>query len=169
MADPIKLQVLRALTTHLEGIKGADYHDLDLTGAVFRGRNRYGEDDPSTMISILEAPRPDGGREAGDLGSSRSFEWELLLQGWTDDDPANPSDPAYLLEDAIIKRLNMLREVHDSRTGMPGNPRYPDVYLLGRLITNIDFGYGVVRPPTDNLSSKAYLYFPLKVGLAVVV
>lgn len=169
MADPLKLQVLKALTTHLEGIQGEDYHGFDLRGCVFRGRNRFGDDEPETFLSILEAPRPDTGRLAGEYDSSRSWTWELLLQGWTEDDPLNPSDPVYLLEDAVTQRLNMIKAVHGNSTGgMPGSPRYPDVFMLGHLITAFDCGPGTVRPPTDNLSRKAFLYLPLRIGLATV-
>jgi hypothetical protein len=162
---PVRLQILRALCAHLEGIVGPDWGDFDLSGKVFRGVNRFGEESPETFLSILEAPRPDSGRQAGENEASRSAEWPLFLQGWTKDDPRNPSDPCYYLLDQIEHRLAMIVRVN----GHSGLPVHPDVYLLGGLITSFQYGPGVVRPPTDGISSKTYLYMPLRVGLATVV
>jgi hypothetical protein len=162
---PLKLQVLRALTTHLEGIVGEEWGGYVLTGCVFRGRNRFGDDTPETFLSILEAPRPDVGREGGENNASRAYEWLLLLQGWTLDDAVNPSDPCYFLQEQVERRLQMIVEM---KMGS-GRPKYPEVYMLGNLVTSFAYGPGVVRPPTDGLSSKAFLYIPLRVGLATTV
>lgn len=163
MPDPIKLQVLKRLTEHLEGINGPDWGGFDLRGCVFRGRNRFGEDMPETFLSLLEAPRSDPGRESGQFGAeARSYDWPILLQGWTVDDPVNPSDPVYFLQEQVERRLSMIIQT-DPNSGFA---RYPDTFLLGRLITKFDCGPGIVRPPTDNLSSKAFLYLPIRIGLA---
>lgn len=162
---PVKLQILRALCSHLEGIVGPDWGDFDLTGKVYRGRNRFGDDCPETFLSILEAPRPDGGREGGENKANKSGEWSLLLQGWTTDDPVNPSDPIYYLQAEVESRLSMIVDVN----GHSGIPRFRDVYMLGNLVTSFSYGPGVVRPPTDGVSSKAFLYMPIRVGLATVV
>lgn len=163
MPDPLKLQVLKALTEHLEGIQGPDWGDFDLRGCVFRGRNRFGEDMPETFLSLLEAPRNDAGRETGEFGAeARSYEWPILLQGWTKDDPINPTDPVYHLQEVVERRLRMIIASHSGS----GFPLYPEVWLLGRRITKFDCGPGIVRPPTDNLSSKAFLYLPIRIGLA---
>lgn len=163
--DPLKLQVLKALTAHLEGIKGPDWGGFDLEGNVFRGRNRFGDDAPETFISILEAPRTDPGREAGTNLEARNYEWPLLLQAWTKEDAVHPSDPIYFLEREIIFRLAMLTMEKQGS----GFPRYPEVYMLGGLVSSFGYGPGTVRPPTDGLSSKSFLYMPLRVGLATVV
>ena len=163
--EPLKLQVLKALTAHLEGIKGPDWGDFDLTGCVFRGRNRFGDDVPETFISILEAPRTDPGREAGTNSEARNYDWPLLLQAWTKEDAVHPSDPIYMLEQEITLRLTMIIAVK----GGNGFPRWPETYMLGGLVSSFGFGPGTVRPPTDGLSSKSFLYMPLRVGLATVV
>ena len=163
-AEPIKLTVLKALTAHLEGIVGPEWGDYDLRGAVYRGRMRFGDDEPTTFLSIVEAPRPDSGREAGENRATRSYEWPLLLQGWTADDVKNPTDPVYYLLDQVERRLNMIIEVKSHS----GSPAHPSVYMLGGLITNLSFGPGVCRQPTDGVSSKAFLYIPLRVGLATI-
>lgn len=168
MPDPIKLQVLKRLTTHLEGIEWQDPQsdETTLEGRVFRGRTRFGENDPGTFLSILEAPRPDSGREGGENNSSKHYVWSLLLQGWTYDDEVNPSDPAYLLQEAVRLRLNMIMA---ERPGGMGGGLHPEIYRLGGLVTSFTQSPGVVRPPTDGISSKAFLYLPLQVGLATVV
>ena len=162
---PLKLQVLKALTEHLQGIVGPDWGDFDLSASVFRGRNRFGENDPVTMLTILEAPRPDQGREGGENNASRSYEWSLLLQGWTTDDPVNPLDPCYYLQEQVERRLDMIVAVKPGS----GFPRHPTAYMLGGLVSSFSHGPGVVRPPTDGLSSKAFLYMSLRGGLATVV
>lgn len=162
MADPIKLQILKALTTHLEGI---EWNDSTLQGCVFRGRNRFGDNDPETMLSLLEAPRPDTGREGGEFSQARSYTWELLLQAWTKDDPENPSDPMYFLQEVIEQRLGMIIATNSGS----GFPTYPGIYMLGRTIHGFRYGPGVIRPPTDNISSKTFLYMPIRIDLASVV
>lgn len=169
MDEPIRLTVLKALTAHLEGIVhsvGEDWDGFNLAGRVYRGISRYGaEMGEEEFLSILEAPRPDAGITTGVLNSSRVEEWPLLLQGWTKDDKTNPSDPVYRLMNVVELRLKEIVAVH-GRTGMP---IVPSKYLLGNLITSFSFGPGVVRPPTEGISSKAFFYLPLRVGLATVV
>lgn len=162
MADSYRLSVLKALTAHLETISVAGGYNFNLTGAVFRGRGRFGDGDPETMVSILENPRPDYGSRAGD-GSTRSELWPLLIQAWCPDDPANPSDPVYGLLDDIERHLAKVI----AESPATGAPLYPDVYLLGGKISSLELTPGVVRPPTDGVSSRAFLYLPVRVGLAV--
>lgn len=161
MADSLRLQVLKALTTHLEGVAKEDGYNYDLDGAVFRGRGRFGDGDPDVMVSILENPRPDFGNPVGD-GTTRHEMWPLLIQGWCPDDAENPSDPVYGLLDDVERRLMMLVAVNRNS----GNPVHPDLYLLGRTVTDIALTPGVVRPPTDGISSRAFFYLPVRVGLA---
>lgn len=163
-AEPIKLTVLKALTTHLEGIVGPDWGDFDLRGCVYRGRSRFGENEPDTFLSIVEAPRPDTGREAGENRATRHFEWPLLLQGWTKGDSEHPTDRVYYLQQEVERRLNMIIDVK----GSSGFPVHKDIYMLGGLITHFSFGPGVVRQPTEGISSTAFLYVPLRVGMATI-
>lgn len=162
MADSYRLAVLKALTAHLVGVSVAGGYNYDLEGRVFRGRGRFGDSDPETMVSILENPRPDFGTTAGD-GTTRAEKWPLLIQGWCPDDRDNPSDPVYGLLDDVERRLAMV--IAESQK--TGQPIYPDVYLLGRTITGLEITPGVVRPPTDGVSSRAFFYLPVRVGLAV--
>lgn len=176
MEEPIRLTVLKALTTHLEGIvhvapdpennvEGVDWGGFNLSGAVFRGRAVFGDNSPDTMLSILEAPRPDFPNYGGTNREAANETWQLLLQGWTVDDKLNPTDPAYHLMQVVELRLE---QIIATKRGS-GAPAYPSAYMLGNLISSFSFGPGVVRPPTEGVSSKAFFYMPLRVGLATVV
>lgn len=165
MDDSYRLKVLKALTAHLKLIKDepgvADYSGFDLSNAVFRGRNVYGESDPKTMVSILEAPRPDSAQLVGANGEGRWENWNLLVQGWCQDDPENPTDAVYQLMQVVEMQMQKLIASH-SHTGAP---KYPDMFMLGALVTSFQFGPGVVRPPTEGISSKSFFYLPVRVGL----
>jgi hypothetical protein len=161
MADPHRLLVLKALTAQLNTITVANGYRFDIGANVFRGRSVFGENDPEVMLSLLESPRPDNAIYASD-DTIRVEKWSLLLQGWCPEDPANPSDNAYLLQDDAESCLGQIVAV----TPNTGKALFPQAYLLGGLITSFTFGPGVVRPPLDGVSSRAFFYLPLRVGLA---
>jgi hypothetical protein len=165
VADPNRLAVLKALTALLETVvPTAPTIEPALTsmeGLVFRGRNRFGDDDPKTMLSILEAPRPDSSLFTAE-NQARADDWLLLVQGWCPDDKANPSDAVYFLMDDVENTLDRIIRVSPGT----GYPKYPSDYMLGGLITRCQFGPGTVRPPTENISSKSFFYLPVRVGLA---
>lgn len=166
MGDSKQLLILKMLTAHLQGITPANGYDFDLSEAVFRGRSMFGANDPETMLSILEAPKPDNGLAAGENRIKRSEEWLLLLQGWTLDDKINPTDPIYGLKAAAEKRLSEVIDVNPET----GNPLIPAIYLLPnatgkQMIAEMAIGPGVVRPPDAQVSSKSFFYLPLRVML----
>lgn len=162
MITSYRLDVLLALTALLKQIVPVeDEHDFDLSNAVFRGRAFFGAESPDTMIAILESPRPDVGSTAGDNGEERSERWPLLVQGWTNDDPENPTDPLYLLLQVVEDQLQKVVETRPAS----GLPLYPEAYMLGKRVTTFTFGPGVVRPPSEGVSSKAFFYLPVYVGL----
>lgn len=166
---PFKLNVLRALTDAFKEITPANGYINDLsdfdpgdsvpTERVYRGRAWFGDSDPDTMVSVLEAP------SAADLvadppiaTTSAEVDWELVVQGFVTDDPVHPTDPAYLLLADMRKRLSVERnrKVAGSRSQL-------DPLGLGtgrNRITEIRYGSGVVRPP-DEVSSKAWLWLPV--------
>lgn len=161
MADSKQLDILKQLTTHLEGITTANGYPLTLTGRVFRGRADFGENDPVPAISILEAPRPNDALAADEDALIRSEDWVLLLQGWAEDDRRNPSDPVYRLKACVEKRLS---EIALTRNGVGLLP----IFRLGGRIAGLRIGPGLCRP-ADQLSPRAYFYLPLIVTLAVNV
>ena len=166
---PFKLRAQRALTAALKTIvpdEGyvndlADYDpgDGEMLARVYRGRAWFGDSDPIPMVSILEGIEP--GEEVAEqpaLSQSGDYWWPLLIQGWIDDDPLNPTDPAYVLLADVRRRLF----VEKARTA-PGT-RQPDPFGLGiagrNKILGMRIGAGVVRP-ADDVSSKAWFWLTL--------
>jgi hypothetical protein len=162
MADSRQLDILKRLTTHLEGITTANGYPVTLAGRVFRGRADFGDSDPVPAISILEAPRPNDGFPADDDALIRSEDWVLLLQGWAEDNRRNPTDPVYELKACVEKRL---AEIAQTRNGVG---LYPDTFRLGGRIAGLRIGPGLCRP-ADQISPRAYFFLPLIVTLAVNV
>lgn len=155
------LRILQALTDHLRGITPGNGYDFDLADSVFRGRNHFGDSDVLPAVSVLEAPRTeDPTALAGDLNQIRKEDWYLLVQGWVPDDKTNPTDSAYLLKASCEDRLSQLTAV-DRQTG---KPVFPTVYLLGRTVVAISIGPGIVSPPREQISNKAFFFLPLTVS-----
>lgn len=161
MPESPRLTVIKALTTQLETITVVNGYTRDMTGKVFRGRSTFGQESPEEMLSILEAPRPDFGLLAAEHGRLRKEDWMLLVQGWTDEDPVNPSDNAYNFAQEVEECLGRVIAVASNT----GRPTYPSEYMLGNRITSFAISPPVIRPPTDGVSSKTFFYFQVKVGL----
>lgn len=177
MADSYRLTVLKRLTTLLEGMTLTEYGYTDatlegpalMTGCVIRGRMVFGDNDPKTMISILEAPRSDG--FIFSLDGTRLDRWPLLIQGWRPDDKTHATDPLYSMVDDVERRLSRITAVSPNT----GYPKYSTDYLLGagmdgtgQLIASFEMGAPIVRPATNaqGVSSRSFMYLPIQVGLA---
>lgn len=155
MADPKRLVVLKALCAHIEAqVRISNGFQHDLQGRVFRGRSAFGQDDPLPMVSVLEAPRPGQNLVTAKNGVQLD-EWPLYFQGWAQDDPNNPTDPAYRLAADVKQALAML---------IDRRPESAPYYLLGDLVLDLTISPGTVRPP-DQVSSWAYFYLPVTVKL----
>lgn len=154
MADPFRLKVLKALTAVLETITPANGYTHDLSGKVFRGRDIFGDDDPLPMVSILEAIEQS--EDVAPPNSSPEFKgpWELLIQGFVENDRANPSDPAHVLMAEVKKALAQER-VKD---------RQYDIFGLGNRVFQLRISPGVVRPP-DDVSAKAYFWLRITIEM----
>lgn len=154
MADSKRLVILKALTTHLQGITIANGFQHNLNGAksVRRGIGVVSQDDPKPMIVITEPLNPD--REPVKAGGSRRpvqrETWNLLIQGWAVDDADNPTDPAHNLMADVKKRIAEL-----------GNEESPN-FRLGGLISDVTIEPGTVRPPEE---TSPLAFFWLRVGL----
>lgn len=164
--DSIQLTILKAITTHLQGVTPANGYDFDLSAAVFRGRLLYGAEAPDEMVSIVEHLSGDVTADvAGENNIERSETWILLVQGVTKNDVENPTDATYNLKAAVEHRLarTILQDYK-------GQPAYPSEYFFGlkslKVITGITIGPGVVSPPRQGISEKAFFYLPLGIGLA---
>lgn len=168
LPDPLRLRILKAITAALDEINPDDgYHnDLRPTPAPtadnpaaiqrrnFRGRVVFGDTDPLPMTAVLEVPLPPDQYDSAPDNPNRHGPWELMIQGFVEDDFENPTDPAqYLLAD-VVKRL--AQEI--------GNV-YEDEGIFGfRCIQKLRLGVGVVRPP-DEISAKAYFWLPMTLDL----
>lgn len=156
MADPLRLRILMALTTALAGITPANGYQHDLTGKVFRGRSIFSEDDPIPMVSILEAIEQEPLRDIQMPTGAGVVQgpWDLLVQGFVEDDPENPTDPAHRLMADVKKRLAAERL----------RSRQRDILQLGNAVTDIVFSPGIVRP-ADEVSNKAYFWLRVRLSL----
>lgn len=150
MADTKQLTILKSLTTHLQGITPGNGYEFNLSAAVYRGVTRFGSDQALPFVSILESLRPDPNpREAGTEKLVREDTWELLVQGWVDENRQFPTDQLYQLKGAVEKRLAELVTA--------GNP----AYRLGGLVTKLRIGPGVVRAATPQPGGAEAFYLPL--------
>lgn len=159
MADPLKLQILKAMTSSLETISVTGGYRHDLEGSVFRGRNRFDDNDPLPMVSLLEAPVPMDKLAVPPGSQNDSGGWELLIQGFSVDDDENPTDPAHLLM-ADVKRALVLEMNKSSGAYKTTGP-----FGLGKFIRTMYIGQGVVRPPEEYVSAKAYFWLGVRLGI----
>jgi len=153
---PFKLRVMHALTDALKQITPANGYKHDLSASVFRGRKLFGEDDPIPMVSILEAELPVATSAPGRDSGLQKGSWPLLIQGFTHDDHVNPTDPAYLLMADVQQRLAGLRRP----------ARGSAILDMQGRVTEIKIGQGIVRPPDNGESDKAYFWLTLTLDLA---
>lgn len=176
--DPKQLRVLKKLVAHIEGINpdnddphtGLPY-ETDLRGKVYRGRSLLTIDDAEDAVSILEFPRQEIYSPVGDHGVVRMHQWNLMVQGWPADDPANPSDPAYRL--LALVEMRLARLVAEKPQGREGG-LYPDEFMLGQVdgqyeLASLIIAPGIVRPPEDAASRLAMFYMPLVLGVRLNV
>lgn len=169
---PKQLRVLHALTAHLEGINPdnvdpatGDPYTYDLRGRVYRGRSLLTIRDAAEAVALWEFPRQDVWAEVGEYGIVRMTSWSMMIQGWPEDDPDNPSDPAYLLMAKVEMRLSrILAQLPEGR-----GPAFPDEYMLGGELSSLTIAPGIVRPPEDAASRLAMFYMPLVLGVKVNV
>lgn len=152
---PFRLRVLKALTATIEQVNPDNGCHYDLRGKVFRGRVRFSVDDPIPMVSILEAPIPQEVIQSRGENDKSSGAWELLIQGFVEDNRENPSDPAHHLmaevKAALVK--DKRRERGNDMLGMQGR------------VFEMFVGQGSVRPPEDP-TTEAFFWLTLTLRLA---
>lgn len=167
--DPFRLRVLKALTDALKGINPDNgyIHDLrdETLGSrsrprVYRGRDEFGNGDPLPMVSVLESPSAlDPAQKPNDKASYGA--WELLIQGFVEDDPLNPTDPAYHLEAEVRAALAKEKVRRD-------NAGRPNILGLGNgypSVDKIDIGQPVVRPGDGVNSTVAFFWLSITLHL----
>lgn len=156
--DHRKLATLKALTSLLETVSIVEGAPFDLLGKVFRGRQRYGDEMPLPCVSILEAVQQDPGAEYGPDGFGHINQWPVLIQGWVDDDKQYPTDAVYALMGEVELKLNEIIALNQL-----GDGKYP-AFRLGGLVTGMTVGPGIVRPPMEGVSDKAFFFLPVAFG-----
>lgn len=160
-----KLEILKELTALLKTVKSDGNENINaysLENAVFRGRTVYGDNDPVPLVSILEAKGANFADFADDEKIANKTGWNLLIQGWADPvNPENETDAVYELVNDVICALNKINAIRFET----GNPLYPEFYRLGGKIIELTLGDEVVRPSENELSSKAFFYLPIVIGI----
>lgn len=169
MSDPFDLKIQKALAAALKEITPAagyvsnladfDPGDGVLTSRIYRGRAWFGPNDPETMVSILEGIDPSEEVAEPPIESrSGEYDWPLIVLGFVNDDPNNPTDPAYVLKADVRRRLAL-----EMKRKAP-NSNQPDPFGLGvgvrNRIVGLRIGPGVVRP-ADDVSPKAWFWLRL--------
>ncbi len=164
MAKSIRLEILKALTKHLEGITVVNGYDHDLEGQVYRGQSFHNEKlDGKPVLSLIEPKATDFGAYADEEGTFRRDTWVILLQGWAQSDVRNPTDPVYELLADVETRLS---DIVAKDPNSPNKPLWPAIYNLGGLVAGMKLSQPIVRPPEEGLSSRAFFYMPIRFTLA---
>lgn len=170
MSDPFRLRVQKAIATALSQINEAGGYSVNLTGKVFRGRLIFGDNDPVPMISIIEPPLPNEMRPSPLVSAAEDGWWDIIVQGFVRDDRDNPTDPAHVAMADVKKRL--AQEL--ARKGPGSALRQPDPFGVSfnadgttrkNRIEQFKIGAGVVRPPEEAVSTKAYFWLTLKLKI----
>lgn len=164
--DPLRLHIIKTICNGLRGITPGNGYVMDFSGAegteanrVFRGRTVFGSSDPLPALSILEAPIPLDQLPPPSDSTYSSGPWELVVQGFFEDDKDNPCDVAYVgLAD--VKRFFALE-----RQKAQAMKEEDMIFGLGRVVTGLSIGQGVVRPP-DEISAKAYFWLTIALDMA---
>lgn len=162
---PLRLQIVRALSAALKEINPDNGYEFDLRDdgplqRVVRGRLQIGNDEPVPMVSIVEPPmavEPISTKRQPD-NTARVGEWDLIIQGWAQDDPFNPTDVGYQLEAEVRHRL-----AAEKKRGRNG-----ETSILGfdeTKIQNMIIGAPVIRP-NEHISEQAVFYLVVTLHIA---
>ena len=157
---PFRLRVLDGVTNVLKSITVANGYRHDMAEAVFRGRLVFGDDDPVPLIAINEAPLPDTPTLAKPASGVWEGPWELMIQGWVDDDKLNPTDPAHFLMADVRKALAKER----SEQLRPG--RGNNLFGMGGLVTDFQIGASLVRPAEEQVNELANFLLSVTLQIA---
>lgn len=159
LTNPLRLEIQMRMSDVLKTISIANGYSLDIGENVFRGRGVFGDETPVPALSILEVPIPLDQLPPPVDSHMSSGGWELVIQGWVKDDKKNPTDPAHFLLADVKKCL--AGEMKKANWDQPED----GIFGLGRSVTKLYIGAGVVRPP-EEVSSKAYFWLTITLDLA---
>lgn len=162
---PFRLLALQRLTDRMKTITPANGYVSDLSDTttdgvvlarVYRGRTDFGFNDPRPLLSIREHPKALEQTHGTTTSSSRAGEWELLFQGFVDDDPDNPTDPAHYMAADVVKALMAEKAQEDNILGFGG--RKP-------CVTDIRVGAYAALPADGEVSDVAFFIMPVTLVL----
>lgn len=156
--EPVRLRILKAMTVALQEITTANGYATNVGANVFRGRTIFGENDPLPLISLLEVPIPLDQVPPPTDSEFSSGGWELMIQGFCEDNSVNPTDPAHFFMADVKKRLAIEKRKALEMSKEKG------ILGLGNFITDLQIGAGVVRPP-DEISAKAYFWLTITLDM----
>lgn len=172
LEDPFRLKVLKQMTLSFEqNVQGSEFN-YSLSGRVFRGINKFGTEVEVPFLSILEPPVAADELPTPDASGHFRGNWNLLLQGFLENDRKNPTDPGYYMLCDVKKRLGMERTRLVEGAANDGD-RFRNPFGMGKhrdgiatdrksnYIEGISFGLGVVRPPDETVSDTAYFWLPV--------
>lgn len=160
MSDPFRLQVIKALRDGLAArIDGTGVYTNDLSEACVYGRAAYGTNDPLPLASLIEDPREkEISLDTTVPGKGHRVEWKLLMQGFVENDDADPTGPAYVLGADLMHGLAALALEEGAGAGVLSNTRKTN------RVEEIRIGAPITRPP-DEFSEKAYCWVPISLQL----
>lgn len=163
MRDPFRLKIMKAVSDQLKTITPSNgyMHDLSdyvdsvgrVQNRVSRGRLRFGDNDKIPLLAVLEDPRNIDPNNAKDENPLAINKLRILVQGFADDDKANPLDPAYQLSADAISAL------------VKAKSNLMDILGLGGKITALSIGQPIHRPGDDEVSQYAYFIFGVTLTL----
>jgi hypothetical protein len=155
--DPFLLRLQKGICDVLATITTANGYKHDLTGAVFRGRFTYGDDDPLPMVCLIEPPQQENQINPARGATAGAGPYVVMVQGFVDDDKANPTDPAHrLLADVKCALALEIEKIRGSKTAFG---------IRANRLSDVSMDRGIVRP-SDDISSKAYFWLPLRMTVA---
>lgn len=168
---PTPLLILQRLQAHMQTMAPGqvEYSDrdgavYDLSESVYLNRVLFGAETLVPYLSVIPAPKQEP-YDAADLErlTGRS-DWLLLLQGYERNN-GDEVEAAYYLQAAAQAHLSRIVEQRKSGNG----PTYPGEHLLGLpgVVTALDIGQGIVRPPDGQQVSRTFFYIPLVVSYVV--
>lgn len=161
LTRPARLETLVRMAELLaDTINGTDGYAFDIERRVYRGRLFFGDETPLPCLSILEAPIPLDQIPSAKDNEVLAGPWELVIQGWVKDDRENPTDPAHVLM-ADVKRCLATERARGTHWREPED----GLFGLGRVVTALYIGPGVVRPP-EEISSRAYFWLTITLDMA---
>lgn len=155
MPEPMRMTMMKALTDQIATRAG-------LENKVYRGKAIFGPSngDDLQVVSIFEdgANAVEYHQQAGD-GTTGVVPLQLIVMGYDIEDPVHPTDPAMLMMYRVTDAIKAIK-----RDGAPTATQNRNYLGLGRVIDDIEVGFGHVYPAFSNeLTSVAFFQIPVTV------